>query len=272
MITKQTQLNIVIGHPLLHTKSPFLHNFMYSQLGLNAVMLPVSNVNIGKLISAIRIMSINLTAVTMPFKESAMPLLDSIDSNALKIGAVNTIINRNGKLTGYNTDLFGIEYALRHTTLRNKNVLLIGAGGAASAVAYMIKNKGGRLIYVNRTPGRTKNLQKRFGGKISQMNKISAEDVDVIINATPLGMYPNFKNSPVPDTLIGKNQTIFDLVYNPVKTSLIKTAEKKGATAISGIDMFIAQGVRQAELWTRKKIITPKLVGLLKKKIIKEKL
>src|SRR3989344_3941355 len=161
MIIKHKQLNIVIGHPLLHTRSPFLHGLIYKEKAINALMIPCSYFDIKKLISSIRTLSINLTAVTMPFKQSVMPLLDRVDGAALKVGAINTIINSNGKLVGYNTDIFGIEYALRNISLRNKNVLLLGAGGAAAAVAYVVKNKGGKLLYANRSASRAKDLQKK---------------------------------------------------------------------------------------------------------------
>ena len=269
MINEKTQLNMVIGHPLLHTKSPVLHDVLYKELGINAVLLPFSNTDLKKLISAIRAMSINLTAVTMPFKQSIIPLLDSVDGTASSVGAVNTVINRDNKLIGYNTDIFGIEYALRGTPLRGKNVLLIGAGGAATALAYVIKNNGGKCIYANRALKKARRLQKLFGGKIARIENLSSKDIDIIINATPVGMHPDIKSSPVPIRLIDKHQTVFDLVYNPVQTKLIKEARKNGAKTISGIDMFIAQGIKQIELWTGKKIITPKLIGRLKKKIIK---
>ena len=153
--------------------------------------------------------------------------------------------------------------------LRNKNVLLIGAGGAASAVAYVVKNKRGKCMHADRTLGRAKNLQKKFGGKVVQIKKLSPQDIDIIINATPVGMHPDVKNSSVPAGLIARHQSVFDLVYNPVETKLIKLARQKGAKTISGIDMFVAQGVRQTELWTGKKIITPQLIKRLKKKITK---
>lgn len=260
---------MVIGHPLIHTKSPVLHDLAYKEIGANAVMLPFSNPDIKKLISAIRAMSINLTAVTMPFKQSIIPFLDSVDGVALSVGAVNTVIRRNNKLIGYNTDIFGIEYALRDTPLCGKNILLVGTGGAGFAVACVIKNGGGKCLYADRSLNKARRLQKKFGGKIAQIKNLSAKDIDVIINATPIGMYPKTKNSPIPISLIGKHQTVFDLVYNPIKTKLIKSAEKKGAKTISGIDMFIAQGIRQAELWTGKNIINQKLVCRLKKIIIK---
>lgn len=260
---------MVIGYPLSHTKSPVLHSLIYKKIGANAVLLPFSNPDIKKLISAIRAMSINLTAVTMPFKQSIIPLLDSVDNTASSVGAVNTVINRGNKLIGYNTDIFGIEYALRNTPLRGKNVLLLGAGGAGLAAAYVIKNKSGRCMYADRTLKKARHLQKKFGGKIAPMKNLSANDIDIIINATPVGMYPKTKNSPIPISLVGKHQTVFDLVYNPTKTKLLKMAKRKGAKTISGIDMFIAQGIRQVELWTNKNIINPNLMSRLKKIIIK---
>lgn len=269
MINEKTKLNIVIGYPLIHTKSPVLHDLVYKEIGANAIMLSFSNPDIKKLISAIRIMSVHLTAVTMPFKQSIIPLLDNIDAAALSVGAVNTVINRDNKLIGYNTDIFGIEYALRNTILQNKNVLLLGAGGAGFAAACVIKNNGGKCLYADRSLNKARRLQKKFGGKIAQIKNLSAKDIDIIINATPVGMYPKTKNSPIPISLIDKHQTVFDLVYNPIKTKLLKSAEKKGAKTISGIDMFIAQGIRQAELWTGKDIINPNLMSRLRKIIIK---
>lgn len=260
---------MVIGYPLLHTKSPALHDLVYKKIGINAVMLPFSNSDVKKLVSAIRAMSINLIAVTMPFKQSIIPLLDSIDDTASSIGAVNTVINRGEKLIGYNTDIFGIEYALRNTSLRDKNVLLVGAGGAGRALAYLIKKNGGKCMYVDRTLKRTLRLQKQFGGKIAQLKNLSSKDIDIIINATPIGMRPDTKNSPVPINLIDKHQTVFDLVYNPVKTKLIKLAQKKRAKTIFGIDMFIAQGIKQIELWRGKNIINPNLISRFRKIIIK---
>ena len=269
MTTQHAQLNIVIGHPLVHTKSPVLHGLVYKEIGVDAVMLPFSSPDLKKLIAAIRTLSIKLTAVTMPFKQSAMSLVDKVDRAALEIGAINTIINRNGKLIGHNTDAFGIEYALRDTALQGKNVLIVGAGGAALAAAYVVKKNGGRLIYVNRTLKRTEALQKKFGGRIAQTSKLTPKDVDVVINATPVGMFPHIKNSPVPEALLGRHQTVFDLVYNPFRTELQRRAVARGAKVISGINMFTAQGVRQVELWTGRKIISGKLIARFNKQILK---
>lgn len=260
----------MIGFPLLHSKSPALHGLLYKAVNKKAITLPFSHSDIRKLVASIRTLSVQLIAVTMPFKQSVMPLLDSVEKKAAEVDAVNTIINRNGKLIGHNTDIFGIEYALRNTVLKNKNVLLLGAGGAAYAVAYVIKKKGGKLIYINRTESRAKSLQKKFGGRIAKLSNLTPKDINVIINATPIGQRPNVKSTPIGESLLAKHQTIFDLVYNPLQTKLIQLARKKGVKTISGIDMFVAQGARQVELWTGKKIITPRLVEKLKRAVIKE--
>src|SRR3989338_7496951 len=168
MKTSTTKLNAVIGYPLVHTRSPRLHNPVYELLKLNAVLSPISDSNIKQLVAVIRTRPIHLTAVTMPHKQSIMPLLDSVDVAAKKVGAVNTVVNRGGKLYGYNTDVAGIEYALRGTPLKGRNVLLVGAGGAASAVAYVVKKKGGNLLYLNRTKERAEELRKKFWGEIVQ--------------------------------------------------------------------------------------------------------
>ena len=269
MITEKTKLNMVVGNPIMHSKSPLLHASIYEVAGINAALLPFAANDIKNLIAAIRTLSVGLVAVTMPFKQSVMPLLDRIDPTARVIGAVNTIINHKGKLRGYNTDAFGIEYALRGTKLRNKKVLLLGAGGGARAIAYVVKKAGGKLLYANRTPAHAEALRKNFGGQIVDLHKLSAQEIDVIINATPLGMPPRVKTLPLPETLIAWHQTVFDLVYNPLRTKLLFLAEKRGAKIISGLDMFVAQGVRQIELWISKKITSDALISRLKKQIAK---
>ena len=281
MKTSTTKLNAVIGYPLVHTRSPRLHNPVYELLKLNAVLSPISDSNIKQLVAVIRTRPIHLTAVTMPHKQSIMPLLDSVDTAAKKVGAVNTVVNRRGKLYGYNTDVAGIEYALRDTKLKDRNVLLVGAGGAANAVAYVIKQKKGNLLYLNRTVEKAEELQKMFWGVVikntplnppskeggRKIPKLNAKGIDVIINATPVGMYPKIDEVPIPEELLDTHQTVFDLVYNPIDTKLLKLAKKKGAKTVSGLDMFAVQGLRQIELWTGKKVITPKMVERVKKNI-----
>ena len=270
MKQKTLRLNAVIGYPITHSKSPALHNPVYRALGLDAILLPFGNTDVSKLISAIRTLPIHLTAVTMPHKGSVMGFLDHIDPIAKKVNAVNTILNKNGVLTGYNTDVVGIAYALRRCKLKNKNVLLIGAGGAGRAVAYVVAKEGGNLMYLNRDPEEALRLKKMFGGRLVSRKELTPERIDVIINATPVGMKPKTSGIPIAPVLITSRHTVFDLVYNPIETRLLKTAKAKGAIPISGLDMFVVQGLRQIELSTRKKIISPPLVDRIKKSLIKK--
>ena len=267
-----SKINMVMGNPISQSKSPLLHGQIYKLLKLNAVTVPVADSDVGKLVSKIRTESIGLTAVTMPFKKSVIPLLDHIDKTAKSINAVNTIINKNGKLFGYNTDIDGIQYALREVPLKNKNVLLLGAGGAGHAVAHVVSEQKGKLIYINRTIEESFNMAKKFKGRVAKEDELDAGDIDVIINATPVGMFPDVSSLSAPDKVIDKNKVVFDVVYSPLETKLLQVAKQRGAIVISGIDMFVAQGVCQIERWTGKKIITPKLMEQLKKKIIEETL
>ena len=264
------QRTAIIGYPLSHSMSPTLHSLLYTHAGISAQMKPIAHTDVSKLVNIIRNQNIGLTAVTMPFKESIIPHLDIIDNTAKAIGAVNTVINRNGKLTGYNTDAFGIKFALGNTQIQKKNVLIVGSGGAAKAAAFVIKKKGGKIIFANRTNTNAKKLQKIFGGRVLSLKKISSRNIDVIINATPLGMGALKTKTPVPNNILSSHQTVFDLIYNPLETVLIKNARKKGAKTISGIELFTAQGIRQVELWSGKKLLTKILVEKSSKKITKK--
>ncbi len=250
----RTQLNFVIGFPLIHSQSPFLHNALYKKVGINAFMLPVSNKRLVPLISAIRVLGIRLTAVTMPFKQTIIPYLDKVDPKAMAIKAVNTVINKNGKLFGFNTDIDGIIFALQNQKISDKTVLIIGAGGAARAAAYYVKNKKGKILYLNRTKNKALLLQKAFGGKVVGLKDLYQKNIDILINATPIGAYPKTKALPVPKEVVKKCECVFDIVYNPLQTSLIKLAHNERIKTISGIEMFIGQALKQIELFSGKKI------------------
>lgn len=253
---KNTVLNMVIGNPLDHTKSPFLHNTIYRKLKLNALLLAFPHKNVAALIHAIKTLSIELTAVTMPHKESIVKHLDYCSSEVRVLKAANTVIQIHQKLYGYNTDVYGIEYALRKISLKNKNVLIIGAGGAARAASYVINKHKGNLYLFNRTPRKAMSLAKLFKGTV--VKNITDVVIDIIINTTPIGMKsskpnPQKQQSPLPHYSFNKNQVVFDMIYNPTHTPLLKRAKKMGARTISGIEMFNAQGRRQIELWLEKK-------------------
>ncbi|MCX7121867.1 MAG: shikimate dehydrogenase [Gammaproteobacteria bacterium] len=265
MIDAKTQLNLVIGYPLHHTQSPLLHNTIYGILNYNLIMLAHETSDLLLTIQSIKTLSMGLVAVTMPYKKEIIAYLDDIDDVAKKLNSVNTLIFRDNKLFGYNTDIDGIAYSLRNTPLFNKNVLIIGAGGAAHAVAYYLNRNHANLLWVNRTSNHILPLINLFGGEEADINFLDKLQIDVIINTTSVGMFPDNNSSPLPHYHFKSSQTVFDMVYNPIKTKFIENAKLKGARCISGLDMFVVQGLKQIELLINKRISSPELVELLKK-------
>lgn len=253
VITNKTQLNAVIGYPLAHSKSPVLHQKLYQILQCDAVLLAFEEKNLAALIESIRTLKMGLVAVTMPFKEKILPYLDEFCPAVNALKAANTIINHNGKLKGYNTDVEGIAFALKNISISNKNVLIIGAGGAARAAAYFFKKHFAKLFWYNRSKQNILRMQDEFGGKIIPDVHDVKDKIDIIVNATPLGMPPHFV-TPLPQFSFHAGQIVFDMVYDPIETKLLSDAKKQGAAIISGLSMFIGQGIRQIELWTEKKI------------------
>ena len=266
----RTQLNMVIGYPLTHTQSPCLHHHLYEHLNLNAVLLAFAHPKIEPLMQAIKTLKVGLTAVTIPFKETVIKHLDNCDAAGQAIGAINTIILRKGKLYGYNTDVSGIAYALEKITLKDKSILIIGAGGAARAAGYLMQQKGANIFWLNRTRERAEKLSIDFSGTVidhAQLKKIS---IDVIINTTPLGMYPNEKRSPLPHYQFNSSQVVFDMAYNPMDTLLLLSAKQSNAKTVSGINMFLGQGIRQVELWTDQLIHPSEALLMQLKKLLIE--
>jgi shikimate dehydrogenase len=259
----------IIGHPLTHTLSPALHNAAAKELHLPLVYgtLDVSNDFLPALITSLRSRKFRGANVTIPYKETVVPLLDEIKEEAASVGAVNTIVNEDGKLIGYNTDVTGIARALESVrdSLKKKSILILGAGGAARAAAYAVANHclpDGITIF-NRTKSRAENLvghfQKLFPKIVwkcfSERERLphEAEASTLIINATSVGMSPRSNVSPLPpETGFSNHQIIFDIIYTPLRTALLKQAETCGAATINGVEMFIHQGARAFELWTGK--------------------
>ncbi len=270
MINQKTQLNMVIGFPLEHTKSPLLHNAVYNALNINAILLAFPNKNLPSMIKSIKTLSIGLTAVTMPFKEKVIKYLDHYSPEVEILKAANTIIQRNGKLYGYNTDVDGIKYALRKTSMAKKNILVIGSGGAARAAALVLKENHSTIFWLNRTKRKAITLANIFGGKVIDSKELKELKLDIIINTTPLGMHPNRDISPMPDYKFKPHQTVFDMVYHPMDTQLIKQAKKNKAKIIYGLDMFVGQGLKQIELLRGKKIHSIKIMNAIKSLLVRD--
>lgn len=269
MIDTATQLYCIFGNPVRHSKSPVLHNACFQQHQINAVYLAFEIDDISGGIAAMRSLNIKGASVTIPFKESIMDHLDWIDEDALAIGAVNTVVNRQGRLSGFNTDYKAAIAPLKPFGIKNKRICIIGAGGAAQAVAYGIYREKGDLVIINRNKERGKKLALKYRADFIPMNeadKIDKIKADIIINTTSIGMHPDIENSAFTPTHLQSHMVVMDIVYNPLKTKLLSYAQKKGCTIIDGLSMFIHQGAAQFKIWTG---ISPD-IKLMRKTLINE--
>lgn len=250
MINAKTDLYCVLGNPVTHSKSPIIHNTAFQDKGLNAAYLAFEPSDIKNAIEAIKTLGIKGASITIPFKESIMAHLDWIDPMALSIGAVNTIVNENGFLKGYNTDCQAAITPLKPYGIAGKTVCIVGAGGAAKAVAYGIAHEKGNIIITNRTAKKGIDLATHVNGKFVSEQHIGQIRADVVINTTSLGMEPNIKQLSFPAEGLAEGMVVMDVVYTPIDTALIRTATQKKCAVIDGLSMFIAQAAAQFKLWT----------------------
>jgi shikimate dehydrogenase len=228
-----------------------MHNSAFEYAGINSVYLAFRVHDINNAINSARILGINGISVTIPHKIEAMKYLDEIDDTALKIGAVNTVINSEGRLKGYNSDGIGAVKALSEKTkIMGKSVAIIGAGGAARALGFCIKKEGGRITVVSRNRKKGEMLAEDLSADYRPLSDVGEMKCDILINATPAGMYPNTDEMPVEGRHLEKGMIVMDVVYNPIKTRLLQEAERTGCTTVDGVSMFIYQGAFQFELWT----------------------
>lgn len=231
-----------------------MHNEGFQAAGIDGVYLAFEVSDISEAVKGIRALGIRGVSVTIPHKVSVMSHLDEIDEKARKIGAVNTIVNENGRLRGYNTDCDGALSALMtKTEVQGKLVLIAGAGGAARAVGFGLKEKGAQVVFCNRTEIKAKNLAEKLEGDFCPMNDIEKTPWDIIVNTTSVGMTPDVDKMPVPEILLKPGQIVMDIVYNPLKTHLLEKAGKAGCITVDGVTMFVHQGLCQFELWTGQK-------------------
>jgi shikimate dehydrogenase len=243
----------LIGDPVEQSLSPLIHNAGYQALGINYVYLPFQVKDIKRAIEGIRGLGIRGASITLPHKTTAIKYLDRLDPLAEEIGAVNTIVNDEGVLTGYNTDGDGALQALEEvTSLGGKKAVLIGGGGAASAIALGLKKNGVELVVLNRTEDKARKLAKQVNAEDSgDLEKLSLiASADILINATSVGMWPQASQSIIPQRLLHNKLTVFDIVYNPRETRLLIEAREKGCAIVYGYKMLLYQAARQFELFT----------------------
>lgn len=244
----------VIGNPIGHSLSPIMHNAAFAATGQAAYFNAFQVEDLEAAMAGVRALGIAGLSVTLPHKSKIMEYLDWVDDQALKISAVNTVVNRQGRLCGYNTDAPGALAALSgKIELAGRRVLILGAGGAARALVYGVAEAGGRVAIVNRSAERGAALAQEFGVQYLASSEIENFQAEVLVNTTSLGMAPASELNPFPPTLIKPSMVVMDIVYNPLRTKLLEAAEKCGAVTIDGLEMFIAQGALQFEMWTGQK-------------------
>ena len=253
----------VIGDPIDHSLSPTIHNAAYRELEMECTYIGyrVAQGELATGIESLKKIKISGFNVTIPHKVNMMKYLDNVDDNCKKIGAVNTILNDDGILRGFNTDMDGFLDPLKRkeVDIKNSKILLLGAGGAARAVVAGFQKEGAKEItIVNRTKEKgdklvefSNNLGLNSNSETIEKMKDFDSRFDFIVNASALGLKD--ENNPIPDKLLNEHVTVYDIVYKPIKTDLINRAKKKNCNIIFGYEMLLGQAVRSFDIWLDKK-------------------
>lgn len=277
-ITTRTQLCGLLGNPVDHSLSPAIHNAAFQALGLDFVYLAFKVEDLEGAIRGIRALG-NLRgfSVTIPHKVAVLPLLDEVEPTATHIGSVNTIVVERGRLTGYNTDASGALRALREAgvDLKGRQVLILGTGGAARAIAFGLaaEREAGGLVLL----GIDEKERLKLVEDLRSRTKVSVEDgplneptlrqalrrIEIVIHCTPVGMHPKVEASCLPADLLTPRHTVMDIVYNPRETRLLRDARAAGCQTIPGLEMFLQQAVAQFELWTGQAAPADKMRAIL---------
>ncbi len=254
-INSKTKICIIIGDPVEHSLSPQMHNGGYEALGIDNefvfIAAKVKEENLSDFVKGARAMGMRGITCTIPHKTQILKYLDEIDDTAKKIGAVNTVVNTDGVLKGYNTDWIGVVEVLEKTTsLKGKKVALLGAGGAARAAAYGVTQRGAELAVFNRSVEKGLELAREFGGKYYSLESVQeVKNMDIIFNATSLGLEDK-NETPIDKKFITEKHIVFDAIYIPYETRLLREAKEKGAKIIHGTEMLLYQGLEQFRLYT----------------------
>jgi 3-dehydroquinate dehydratase/shikimate dehydrogenase len=247
-----TKVYGVAGNPIRSSLSPIMMNTAFRRETVNAVYLALQTTKLSDLLKLVQEIPIQGVSITMPLKQEILPHLEQTDPLSAKIGAVNTIRLLDGKLYGFNTDVAGIVLPLeKRLSLRGAKVLVLGAGGAARAAVFGLRDKGAEVFILNRTAETAQKLARQSGSKTIKKEALAKTTFDVIVNATPVGMAGN-KAAPLLEAKDLNTRLVFDLVYNPLETPLIRMARQQGINIITGVEMFVQQGARQFEIFTGK--------------------
>ena len=288
-IDQHTEIYGVIGNPVAHSLSPAVHNAAFDERGVNAVYVPFLVEDVVEFVEAFREIGVKGYSVTLPHKERVIEALDEVEPAAERIGAVNTVVREDGRLKGLNADygaaLTCLERALarsatakasrggrrrsRSSPLAGRRVAVVGAGGVARTIAFAVADRGAEVGIFNRTPARARRLAADVGDHASahRLKDLTAADYDILVNATPVGMTPEVDATPVPAEALRPGTLVFDTIYTPIETRLLREARAAGCRTISGLEMFLAQAVRQFQVWTG----TRAPVGVMRR-VLKERL
>lgn len=254
----------VFGHPIGHSLSPAMHNAAIAELGLDYVYVPfdVDPADLGRAVEGVRALGIAGVNVTIPHKEAVIEFLDEVEQDALEIGSVNTVLNRDGRLVGSSTDGPAFIRSLVETGYSplGSRAVVLGGGGAGRAIAFALAKSGASVVIYDEAPGKAEKLagdvrevakadlaegESEFGRVIDRLSEAT-----LLVNCTPVGMSPNVDRIPISEDLLREDLTVYDVVYNPMKTKLLQSAERKGARVASGIKMFVYQGAISFKTWT----------------------
>ena len=259
---KMTMHLAVIGDPIAHSKSPLMHNAALVELGIEGEYVPVhvSREDLGSAIARMKELGFRGINVTIPHKVEVMNYIDQIDESAARIGAVNTIVNENGILTGYNTDGIGYVRSLKDETridLRGKSIMVLGAGGAARGIVYALAQEEPKnIVIVNRSEDKALQMVEEWKSIVNitalAMDQVQSlmPAMDVVINTTSIGMHPHVSQSVIDPEIIPAGIIVSDLIYNPLTTELLKKSQERGCIIHGGLGMFVNQGAYALEYWT----------------------
>lgn len=266
MTDAHTKTYCIIGNPVRHSMSPHIHNASFAEVGINAVYVAFEVEDAEGAVRGMRAFGMSGASVTIPHKVAVMPLLDEIDEVAQMIGAVNTIVNEGGKLFGLNTDGPAAVKALKDAGVdpAGKKIAMIGSGGAARAIGFTLaaNESISSLAVLGVVPAEMKRLVTELSGKtgvpVSAIHLVEEEigakhaigEADVVINASPVGMHPDTNKTPIPTDWVRAQTVVFDVVYTPPQTQLLREAAERGCKVVHGLEMFINQAALQFERWT----------------------
>jgi 3-dehydroquinate dehydratase/shikimate dehydrogenase len=252
-LDQATRVFGVAGNPISHSLSPLLHNTAFRRENVNAVLLPLKVKSLQDLLTLALELPLAGAAVTMPLKEEVLPHLANMDPLTARIGACNTLrTGADGKLYGFNTDVAGVVRPLeRRLRLKGARVAVLGAGGAARAAVFGLVEQGAEVFIINRTHEHAVTLARQAKAKSLKHEVFAKQHFDVLINSTPCGMKGVKQALPIAENELNAH-VVFDMVYNPLETPLLKLAKARGLHVISGLEMFVQQGARQFEIWTGK--------------------